>query len=68
MKNITVTVSDQSYRQARVWAAQHETSLSSVVQYLIETLPGVKRAALAFPVAKNAPEKPERAPSGMLST
>jgi hypothetical protein len=68
MRNITVTVSDQSYRQARVWAAQHDISLSRVVQHLIETLPGVKRAALAFPVTKNASEKPESAPSGTLST
>jgi hypothetical protein len=54
MKNITVTVSDQSYRQARIWAAQHDTSLSAVVQYLIQTLPGMPRAEAAFPVAKSA--------------
>jgi hypothetical protein len=68
MKNITVCVSDKAYREARVWAAAHETSLSRVVQYLIATLPNIKRAALAFPVAKTASEKPQTAPSGTLST
>jgi hypothetical protein len=49
MKNITVTVSDQAYRNARVWAAQRETSLSRIVQYLISTLPTMARATRAFP-------------------
>ena len=68
MKNITVCVSDKSYREARIWAAQHDSSLSKVVQYLIETLPGIRRAALAFPLAKTDLERPETAPSGALST
>ena len=38
MKNITVCVTERSYREARVWAAERETSLSRVVQYLITTL------------------------------
>lgn len=50
MRNITVTVSDETYIQARVWAAQRDTSLSAVVQYLFQTLPSVTRAARAFPV------------------
>ncbi|HEY1160835.1 MAG TPA: hypothetical protein VGE83_09410 [Terracidiphilus sp.] len=53
MKNITVTVSDQAYRRARVWAAERDSSLSRIVQYLIETLPGISRAADALPVAKS---------------
>ena len=36
-KNITVTVSTEAYRQARIWAAQHDTSISAVVEYLIQT-------------------------------
>jgi hypothetical protein len=39
MPNITVTVSEASYRQARVWAAIHNTSVSAIVQYCIERLP-----------------------------
>jgi hypothetical protein len=68
MKNITVTVSDKSYREARVWAAQHDSSLSRIVQYLIETLPGIRRAALAFPGANTNPERPETPPPGPPST
>jgi hypothetical protein len=50
MRNITVTIPDDAYTQARVWAAQRDTSVSAVVKYLLETLPGRKRACLAFPV------------------
>jgi hypothetical protein len=53
MRNITVTVSDETYRQARVWAAQRDTSVSGVVAYLLQTLPGIKRAAIAFAVKPN---------------
>ena len=44
MKNITVSVPDETYRSARVWAAHRDTSVSAVVQYLLETLPGIQRA------------------------
>jgi hypothetical protein len=54
MRNITVTVSDQTYRQARIWAAQRDTSVSAVAQYLLQTLPGIARAERAFPAAKPA--------------
>ena len=50
MKNITVCVSDQAYRQARVWAAERDASLSRVGQYFISTLPGLKPAARKFPL------------------
>lgn len=53
-KNITVTVPEETYRQARVWAAERDTSISAVVAYLLETLPGIPRAARAFP-ARHAP-------------
>ena len=38
-KNITVTVPEETYRQARVWAAERDTSISAVVAYLLESLP-----------------------------
>jgi hypothetical protein len=50
MRNITVSIGDETYIQARVWAAQRDTSLSAVVQYLFETLPSVTRAVRAFSV------------------
>ncbi len=56
MKKITVAVHETTYRQARVWAAEHDASLSAVVAYLLETLPGIPRA---FP----APPKPVRSPA-----
>jgi hypothetical protein len=57
MRNITVTVSDETYTQARVWAAQRDTSVSGVVSYLLQTLPGIQRAAAAFAV-KPSPAAP----------
>ena len=66
MKSITVTVSDQAYRQARVWSAEHDSSLSRIVQYLLENLPPVSRAALAFPLAKPDSAKPAAASSAAL--
>jgi hypothetical protein len=50
MRNITVSVSDETYIQARIWAAQRDTSVSAIVQYLLQTLPSVTRAVRAFPV------------------
>jgi hypothetical protein len=53
MRNITVTVPDDVYLRARVWAAERDTSVSAVVKYLLETMPGMKRSNLAFP-ARNS--------------
>jgi hypothetical protein len=60
MRNITVSVTDQAYRRARVWAAERDASLSRIVQYLIETLPTVSRAVQAFPVANSPSAEPIR--------
>jgi hypothetical protein len=43
MRNITVTIDDDSYTRARVWAAQRDTSVSA----------GVPRAVKAFPLANS---------------
>jgi hypothetical protein len=53
MRNITVTVPDDVYLRARVWAAERDTSVSAVVKYLLETMPGMTRSNLAFP-ARNS--------------
>jgi hypothetical protein len=50
MRNITVTIPADSYRRARVWAAERDTCVSAIVKYLLETLPGIKRADKAFPI------------------
>jgi hypothetical protein len=68
MRNITVTVSDKAYREARVWAAERDSSLSRIVAYLIQTLPNIRRAVIAFPVAKTAVIRPETTPNDAFST
>jgi len=41
MKNITVTVDDETYRQARIKAAEEDTSVSALVkQYLLNLARG----------------------------
>lgn len=35
MKNVTITVDEKVARWARVWAAEHDTSLSSIVGDLL---------------------------------
>jgi hypothetical protein len=50
MRNITVTIPDDSYTRARVWAANRNTSVSAVVRFLLETLPGINSVGKAFPV------------------
>ena len=64
-KSIIVTVSTDAYRQARIWAAQGDTSISAVVEYLIQTLPGIARAARAFPQSplSAAPPVPPKPPA-----
>jgi hypothetical protein len=52
MKNITVCISDNTYRQARVWAARRDTSVSAVVTTLLENLPGMARPLCPSPAAK----------------
>ena len=37
-KNVTVAIPVSVYRKARVWAANHDTSLSSVVAHLLGNL------------------------------
>ena len=44
MKNITVTVDDETYRRARIKAAENDTSVSALVrQFLIEVAQGESR-------------------------
>ena len=38
MKNITVSVDDEVYRQARIRAAEHETSVSALVKAFLTSL------------------------------
>lgn len=38
MKNITVTVSDETYRNARICAARRDASVSALVRDFLDTL------------------------------
>jgi uncharacterized protein YdaU (DUF1376 family) len=40
MKNITVTVDDETYRRARVKAAERDTSVSALVKHFLGELAG----------------------------
>ena len=57
MPNITVTVSEDAYRAARVWAAQNDTSISAVVQYCIEHLPRLPIAQTAAAATTRNPRE-----------
>jgi hypothetical protein len=46
-KNITVKVSSEAYRDARVWAAAHGASVSAIVQHVIQNLPNLKAVSAA---------------------
>jgi hypothetical protein len=39
MKNITISVDDETYRRARMWAADRDTSVSAIVRCILTTLP-----------------------------
>lgn len=43
MRNITVSVTDETYRQARIFAAEHNTSVSAAVQYMLENVRKILR-------------------------
>ena len=47
MRNITVAVSDDSYRKARIWAAKRDTSVSAVRDLLLS--PGSRRNVPTLP-------------------
>jgi hypothetical protein len=48
MRNITVSVTDAQFRKARIWAAERDTTLSHMVQYLLANLPKTARAVSAI--------------------
>ena len=70
MKNITVKVTDVTYFRARVWAAEHKTSVSAAVTWFLSTLPTHKGAARQFsqPDAGNDRESPSAPPSASSPT
>jgi hypothetical protein len=39
MRNITISIDDETYRRARLWAAERDTSVSAIVKCILTTLP-----------------------------
>jgi len=44
MRNITVSITDEVYRQARIWAAENNTSISAAVEYMLENVRSILQA------------------------
>ena len=59
MRNITVTVQDETYREIRAWCAQRDTCVSHVVQDFLNDLPRLKEVR-RFPL----PAAPDRGSIG----
>ncbi|HEU5350504.1 MAG TPA: hypothetical protein VFU55_02840 [Terracidiphilus sp.] len=60
-RNVTIVIDEDLYQRARVWAAQRNTTLSTVVRVLLETVPTMPRAAQRFPLAGQHPAGQDRA-------
>ncbi|MGA2217278.1 MAG: hypothetical protein ABSG51_04280 [Terracidiphilus sp.] len=57
MKNITVSVNDKAYHDARVFAAKRDTSVSAIVTYVLQNLPSLA-AFLRGSSLENPPQNP----------
>jgi hypothetical protein len=64
LKHITLGVDEVTYNRARIWAARRHTSVSAVVRYLLQRLPGLPAArefqALKLQPAASPAEAPHR--------
>jgi hypothetical protein len=55
MPNITVTVDQNVYSDARVFAARHNTSVSAIVQFCLQNLPNLRFGTEAVFVRSQPP-------------
>lgn len=53
MRNITLSISDETYRNTRIWAAENNTSISAAVEYLLDNLREILRG-------RKLPRQPRR--------
>jgi hypothetical protein len=68
VKNITVSVPDEVYRRARVWAAERETSVSATVTHFLEALPEMERAIRHLSASQQlSPAQPPATPARKLT-
>ena len=61
MPNVTIKLPHQTYRQARIWAAQHDLSISKAFRIFLEQLPGLSAIKLraAHAAALNGAAPPQ---------
>ena len=45
VRNVTLSISEEGYRKARIWAAQKGFSMSAGLAFLIENLEDISRIA-----------------------
>jgi hypothetical protein len=57
VKNITVAVSPELYRQTRMLAAEYDSTVTAMVAYLLERMPKALKAA-RFPVGGPSQKSP----------
>lgn len=62
MKNITVSLDDETYRRARIWAAERGVSVTAIVKCILATLP--IRAQANTPPPPYSSESPAAADPG----
>ena len=47
MPNVTVQVSPETYRSARIWCARNNTNVSKAVRQILESLPNLSPGKIA---------------------
>jgi len=63
VRNITVAVTPELYRQTRLLAAEYDTTVTALVAYLLERMPYALKAS-RFPVG-GPPATPKVSPSDL---
>jgi hypothetical protein len=60
MKSLTITINDNLYRQARIWAARRNKTVSFLVMSILEDLPGCLRWLDPSTAPKPSPSRAHR--------
>jgi hypothetical protein len=68
-RNVTLSISEEGYRNARIWAARHGFSMSAGLAFLIENLDDMSRIARQLRSENpELPQKLEERRNGKLKT
>jgi hypothetical protein len=66
MKSLTITINDNLYRQARIWAARRNKTVSFLVMSILEDLPGCLRWLDPSTAPKPAQAEPTAPKSALI--